>query len=253
MSQAQTETQTQTQPRTQANRDATGTTTERADQHYDVVVIGGGQAGMAVGYYLKKRGLRFVILEANPRVGDVWRQRWDSLRLFTPAKFDGLVGMRFPAPANSFPTKDEMADYLETYAARFSLPVRTGARVQRLSRWGNGYRVETSDQTIEADQVVVAMASYQSPPDPQVRARAARRHRAAALEGVQKPRAAARRRRADRRRRQLGRGDRGRPGGQASGLDVGARRRAHPLPHRRARLAGCCWRAWCYGSPFTAC
>ena len=82
----------------------------------DTVVIGGGQAGLSVGYHLARRGVRFVILEANQRVGDSWRQRWDSLRLFTPAKFDGLNGMPFPAAPNSFPTKDEMADYLEAYA-----------------------------------------------------------------------------------------------------------------------------------------
>jgi len=79
-------------------------------QRYDVVVIGGGQAGLSTGYFLKQTGLRFLIVDANERVGDVWRRRWDSLRLFTPAKFDGLPGMRFPAPANSFPTKDQMAD-----------------------------------------------------------------------------------------------------------------------------------------------
>ena len=94
-------------------------------ERYDVVVIGGGQAGLSVGYYLRKRGLRFLILDASERIGDVWRKRWDSLRLFTPAKFDGLAGMKFPAPANYFPTKDEMGDYLEGYAARFQLPVRT--------------------------------------------------------------------------------------------------------------------------------
>ncbi len=132
-------------------------------ERYDVVVIGGGQAGLATGYFLKRTGLRFLILDASARVGDVWRRRWDSLRLFTPAKFDGLAGMRFPAPRESFPTKDEMADYLEEYAARFELPVRTGTRVNRLSRSGDGYRIETDRGAIEAAQVVVAMASYQTP------------------------------------------------------------------------------------------
>jgi putative flavoprotein involved in K+ transport len=132
-----------------------------ARERYDVVVIGGGQAGLSVGYYLRKRGLRFVILDASERVGDVWRQRWDSLRLFTPAKLDGLVGMRFPAPPNSFPTKDEMGDYLESYAARFELPVRTRTRVERLFRRDGAFVVQTSGGEIEAGQVVVAMASYQ--------------------------------------------------------------------------------------------
>jgi putative flavoprotein involved in K+ transport len=129
---------------------------------YDVVVIGGGQAGLSVGYYLRKRGLRFVILDASARVGDVWRKRWDSLRLFTPAKFDGLDGMKFPAPPNHFPTKDQMADYLEAYAARFQLPVRTGARVDRLYRRDGVFVVRAGATEVEANQVVVAMANYQS-------------------------------------------------------------------------------------------
>lgn len=134
-----------------------------AQERYDVVVIGGGQAGLATGYFLKRSGLRFLILDASERIGDAWRRRWDSLRLFTPAKLDGLAGMRFPGPRESFPTKDEMADYLEAYAARFELPVRTGTRVNRLSRSGDGYRIETDRGAIEAAQVVVAMASYQTP------------------------------------------------------------------------------------------
>ena len=104
----------------------------RKSERVQVVVIGGGQAGLSVGYCLRQRGLSFVILEANARVGDSWRKRWDSLRLFTPAKYDGLIGLPFPAPAFSFPTKDEMADYLESYARHFELPVRTGVRVERL-------------------------------------------------------------------------------------------------------------------------
>ena len=95
-------------------------------EHVQTVVIGGGQAGLSTGYYLARRGLPFVILDASERVGDAWRKRWDSLRLFTPARYDGLDGMPFPAPAHSFPTKDQMADYLESYAAHFNLPVRNG-------------------------------------------------------------------------------------------------------------------------------
>src|SRR5215207_173601 len=91
----------------------------------DTIVIGGGQAGLTTGYYLKQQERDFVILEANERIGDSWRTRWDSLRLFTPARYDGLPGMPFPAPSHTFPTKDEMADYLETYARRFELPIRT--------------------------------------------------------------------------------------------------------------------------------
>ncbi len=132
-------------------------------EQVSTVVIGGGQAGLSTGYFLARRGIRFVILEAHQRIGDSWRERWDSLRLFTPARFDGLAGMPFPAPSHSFPTKNAMADYLESYAARFALPVRTGAAVRRLSRKGSRYLVTTDDHAIEADNVVVAMASYQRP------------------------------------------------------------------------------------------
>jgi putative flavoprotein involved in K+ transport len=132
-----------------------------AQPRFDVIVIGGGQAGLSVGYYLRKRGLKFAILDASERIGDSWRKRWDSLRLFTPAKLSSLVGMKFPAPANYFPTKDEMGDYLEAYAARFELPVRTRSRVERLFRRDGRFVVKTGDGELEADQVVVAMASYQ--------------------------------------------------------------------------------------------
>jgi len=131
-------------------------------ERIQTVVIGGGQAGLSVGYHLARRGLPFVILDANERIGDSWRARWDSLRLFTPARFDGLPGMPFPAPPYSFPTKDEMADYLESYAAKFRLPVRNGVRVNRLTRHGDGFRVVAGDIVIEADNVVVAMANFQN-------------------------------------------------------------------------------------------
>lgn len=133
----------------------------RSRNRFDVVVIGGGQAGLSTGYYLAKRGLRFVILDAQTRVGDAWRKRWDSLRLFTPARYDGLVGMPFPGPPNSFPTKDEMADYLESYARRFNLPVRGALRVERLWRQDGVYRVKAGALEFQADQVVIAMSSYQ--------------------------------------------------------------------------------------------
>ena len=127
----------------------------------DVIVVGAGQAGLSVGYHLKKLGLEFLILDANPRVGDSWRQRWDSLRLFTPNRFNGLDGMPFPGPRYAFPTKDEMADYLESYAAHFQLPVLHGVRVTRLWREGTRYVLEAGSRQLEANHVVVAMASYQ--------------------------------------------------------------------------------------------
>jgi putative flavoprotein involved in K+ transport len=135
---------------------------QQTAERVQVVVIGGGQAGLSVGYCLAKRGISFVILEANNRIGDSWRKRWDSLRLFTPAKYDGLIGLPFPAPAFSFPTKDEMADYLEAYAKHFDLPVRTGTKVNRLWREGERYIVDAGNRRVEADHVVVAMATYQA-------------------------------------------------------------------------------------------
>lgn len=132
-------------------------------ERIDAVVIGAGQAGLSVGHHLARRGVRFVILEAAERIGTCWRQRWDSLRLFTPAQFSRLDGMPFPAPRFYFPTKDEMADYLEAYAARFNLPVRTGMRVTQLARDGERYLVTAGEKQFSAAQVVVASASYQKP------------------------------------------------------------------------------------------
>jgi len=131
-----------------------------------VLVIGAGQAGLSVGYHLRKLGMDCIILDANARVGDSWRRRWDSLRLFTPNRFNGLDGMPFPGPRYDYPTKDEMADYLESYAAHFQLPVLHGVRVQRLWREGTRYLADAGSRQFEADHVVVAMASYQGPKVP---------------------------------------------------------------------------------------
>lgn len=132
-------------------------------ERFETMIIGGGQAGLAVGYYLAKQRRRFVILDASERIGDSWRNRWDSLRLFTPSRYNGLPGMRFPGPAWSFPTRDEMADYLAAYAARFQLPVRSGVHVDRLSRDGRGFVVRAGERRFDAERVVVAMANYQRP------------------------------------------------------------------------------------------
>jgi putative flavoprotein involved in K+ transport len=132
-------------------------------RRYDVIVIGGGQAGLSVGYHLARAGLRFVILDGSRRIGDAWRTRWDSLRLFTPARFDSLDGMPFPGDPDAFPSKDAFADYLEAYAERFELPVRSGVWVERLQHHTGHYVVTANGEAIEADQVVVAMARYQRP------------------------------------------------------------------------------------------
>ncbi|HET8788698.1 MAG TPA: NAD(P)-binding domain-containing protein, partial [Actinomycetes bacterium] len=131
--------------------------------HVETVIIGGGQAGLAVGRHLARRGRPFLILDANQRVGDAWRRHWDSLRLFTPARYSALAEVPFPGPAHSFPTKDQVADYLEAYATRFQLPVRTGVRVDRLSRNGGRFVVAAGDRRWEADNAVVAMSSFQVP------------------------------------------------------------------------------------------
>ncbi len=130
-------------------------------EYIDTVVIGGGQAGLAVGHELRKRGRNFLIIDAHPRVGDAWRTRWDSLVLFTPARYCGLPAMRFPARGSAFVTKDEMADYLESYAAHFDLPVRTSTRVDRLTHDGHQFHVSAGRQSFVADNVVVAMANFQ--------------------------------------------------------------------------------------------
>jgi putative flavoprotein involved in K+ transport len=132
-------------------------------ERFETVIVGGGQAGLATGYHLQQRGRPFVILDAGERIGDSWRRRWDSLRLFTPAKYDALPGLRFPAPGWSFPTKDEMGDYLEAYAAEFELPVRTGVYVDRVFRDGDRYVLESGHRTFEADNVVVASGAHRTP------------------------------------------------------------------------------------------
>src|SRR5215207_2273724 len=138
----------------------------RSDDVLDAVVIGGGQAGLAIGYHLMRQGRDFVILDAHERVGDAWRMRWDSLRLFTPAKYDALPGMPFPGDPLAFPGKDELADYLEGYAARFQLPVLTGVRVDRLWREDGRFIVAAGDRRWIAERVIVATGAFHEPTVP---------------------------------------------------------------------------------------
>lgn len=136
-------------------------------EHVDFIVIGGGQAGLATGYHLAHRGIEFVIVDAHSRVGDTWRNRWDSLKLFTPARYAGLPGMPFPAPRHSFPTAAAVADYLEAYAKEMDLPVRSAVRVRRVTpligEGVSGFLVLCSTGTLKADQVVIATGGYQKP------------------------------------------------------------------------------------------
>jgi putative flavoprotein involved in K+ transport len=132
-------------------------------ERFETVIVGGGQAGLATGYHLAKLGQSFVILDASERVGDAWRKRWDSLRLYSPAAYDGLPGMRFPAPRASFPTTHDMGDYLEAYATQFELPVRSGTTVAALAPDDDRYVVSAGAETFEADNVVVATGVMQKP------------------------------------------------------------------------------------------
>ena len=135
-------------------------------ERYETVIIGGGQAGLSVGYYLQKRSRPFVIVDASERIGDSWRQRWDSLKLYSPAFRDGLPGMRFPAKRTAYPTKDEFADYLEAYTESFELPVRSGVSVDALTKEDGKYVVHTGDGGFEADNVVVATGVFKKPYTP---------------------------------------------------------------------------------------
>jgi putative flavoprotein involved in K+ transport len=133
-----------------------GMTTEQ----FDTVIVGGGQAGLSVGYHLARQQREFVILDADERVGDSWRRRWDSLRVYTPARYSGLPGRPFPGPGFRYPGKDEVADYLEGYATHFDLPLRAGVEVDRISTDGGRFVVASGDRRFEADNVVVASGSY---------------------------------------------------------------------------------------------
>ena len=135
-----------------------------------MLVIGGGQAGLAMGYYLKRVGLDFVIVDGAPEIGESWSSRWDSLVLFTPTQFDNLPGLPFPGGVDTYPTKDEVATYLKTYAATFDLPVRTNTRISKLVTDGERYIATADDASIEATQVVVATGPFQTPFVPDISA-----------------------------------------------------------------------------------
>ncbi|TQJ41973.1 putative flavoprotein involved in K+ transport [Arthrobacter sp. SLBN-112] len=135
-------------------------------EHFDTVVIGGGQAGLAMGYHLSRLKRPFVILDDNARTGDSWRTRWDSLRLFTPARYDALPGSRFPAPPWSYPSREEFADYLSSYAQKYELPLRNNVRVTSLGHNGHRFAIEAGGRHFEADNVVVAAGWDRKPKVP---------------------------------------------------------------------------------------
>jgi putative flavoprotein involved in K+ transport len=132
-------------------------------EHTDVLIVGAGQSGLALGYHLQRRGRRTLLVDRNNRIGDSWRNRWDSLKLYSPANRDGLPGLPFPAGRTSYPTKDEMADYLENYAAHFELPVRLGTAVESLTQEDGRFVAYTGGSRIEADAVVVASGVFEKP------------------------------------------------------------------------------------------
>ena len=140
--------------------------TSKTSHNFDTIVIGGGQAGLAMGYYLAQQACEFTILDASERIGDAWRNRWESLRLFTQSQYSSLPGFPFPAPDDYYPTKDEMADYLDAYADRFDLPVRLETHVDTLTWTGDRYVLDTDSQRFRADHVVVATGPFSHPSIP---------------------------------------------------------------------------------------
>jgi putative flavoprotein involved in K+ transport len=146
---------------------------EMAAQQYDVVVVGAGQAGLAMGHALARRGRRFLILDVADSVGSAWRDRWDSLRLFTPRRYSGLPGLSFPGDPEGYPDRDEVIAYLERYADTFNLPVELDSPVRRITGGDSGYVLDVDGRTITAEQVVVATGPFQTPYVPEVAERLA--------------------------------------------------------------------------------
>jgi putative flavoprotein involved in K+ transport len=151
---------THTQPQGHLNDNGSSAAAHRP---LDVVVIGAGQAGLAIAWYLARRGVRYLLVDSNPEVGAAWRSRWDSLRLFSPAQYDGLPGSDFPAADGTYPGKDDVAGFLASYAERNAFPILTSTTVTRLTRLAGGFAVHTTQGIIATRQVVVATGAFQQP------------------------------------------------------------------------------------------
>jgi putative flavoprotein involved in K+ transport len=130
---------------------------------HEVAVIGAGQAGLAMGHFLGRQGRDYVVVDRAPSVGSAWRERWDSLTLFTPRRYDALPGMHFPGDPDGYPGRDEVIGYLERYAETFEMPLELSSEVRGLSRANGRFRLELPDGPLEADQVVVATGPFQQP------------------------------------------------------------------------------------------
>lgn len=136
---------------------------EGSPEHLEVAVVGGGQAGLAMGYCLREQGLQFAIFERGASIAPAWRERWDSLTLFTPRRYSALPGLPFPGEPDGYPTGDEVIAYLEGYADTFELPIELNSGVRRLSQEGRRFLLEVGGRTLTADQVVVATGPFQTP------------------------------------------------------------------------------------------
>src|SRR4051812_8253444 len=139
------------------------TAEDSSPQNLDVAVIGGSQAGLAMGHYLAQRGRRFVIFERGDAIAPAWRERWDSLKLFTPRRYSALPGLPFPGDPDDYPTRDEVIAYLEQYAETFELPIELNSEVRRLSHEEGRFVLDIDGRRITADQVVVATGPFQTP------------------------------------------------------------------------------------------
>jgi putative flavoprotein involved in K+ transport len=149
------------------------TSVDSSEDNFEVVAIGAGQAGLAVGYFLARRGRHFVILDRADSIASAWRERWESLTLFTPRRYNSLPGLQFPGVPDSYPIRDEVIDYLERYAETFDLPIELNSNVRSLASHDGRFLLEVDGRTITADQVVVAPGPFQTPYVPQLAGRLA--------------------------------------------------------------------------------
>jgi putative flavoprotein involved in K+ transport len=145
------------------------TAASRTSDDVEVAVIGAGQAGLAMGYFLRRQGRGFVILERADSIGPAWRERWESLTLFTARRYSALPGLAFPGDPDGYPRRDEVIAYLERYAETFDLPIELNSEVKKLEQGDEGrFRVDLDGLTTNADQVVVATGPFQTPHVPKL-------------------------------------------------------------------------------------